>query len=168
MQASTLKFILIISIFFSVFISNDVFSMQAPDFKLEGQNKTIQLSRYKGKVVYVDFWASWCVPCRKSFDWMNKMQSKYGDEGLKIIAINLDESKSKAKKFLQQLPASFEIAFDPKGSTAETYNIKIIPSSFIINQRGKIVHVSIGFQGNDGEKLETKIRQLIHQTNISR
>jgi thiol-disulfide isomerase/thioredoxin len=140
---------------------------QAPDFSLEGQQKQIELSKYHGKVVYVDFWASWCQPCRKSFTWMNKMQSLYGSEDFKVIAINLDESRAKADEFLQQIPANFDVAFDPQGNTAEAYKIKAMPSSYLIDKNGKVVHANLGFRGNDEDQLETKIRNLLRQSTVA-
>ena len=140
---------------------------QAPDFRLEGQQKHIELSKYHGQIVYIDFWASWCQPCRKSFTWMNKMQSLYGSEGFKVIAINLDESRAKADKFLQQMPANFDVAFDPQGNTAEAYKIKAMPSSYLIDKNGKVVHANLGFRGNDEDELETKIRNLLHQSTVA-
>jgi len=139
----------------------------APDFVLDGQQKQIQLSKYRGKVVYVDFWASWCQPCRKSFGWMNKMQSLYGSEGFSVIAINLDESRKNANKFLKQIPANFDVAFDPKGNTAEAYKVKAMPSSYLIDKNGKVVHANLGFRGNDEDKLESKIRKLIRQSTVA-
>ncbi len=140
---------------------------QAPDFRLEGQQKQIELSKYHGQIVYIDFWASWCQPCRKSFTWMNKMQSLYGSEGFKVIAINLDESRAKADKFLQQIPANFDVAFDPQGNTAEAYKIKAMPSSYLIDKNGKVVHANLGFRGNDEDELETKIRNLVRQSTVA-
>ena len=140
---------------------------QAPDFKLEGQQKQIELSQYHGKVVYVDFWASWCQPCRESFTWMNKMQSLYGSEGFKVIAINLDESRTKADKFLQQIPANFDVAFDPRGNTAEAYKIKAMPSSYLIDKNGMVVHANLGFRGNDEDALEAKIRKLVRKSTVA-
>ena len=140
---------------------------QAPDFTLEGRQKQIELSKYRGKIVYVDFWASWCQPCRKSFSWMNKMQSLYGSEGFKVIAINLDESRTKANKFLQQIPADFDVAFDPQGNTAEAYKVKAMPSSYLIDKNGKVVHANLGFRGNDEDELETKIRKLVRQSTVA-
>ena len=132
---------------------------------LEG--KPFDLSAYKGKVVMVDFWASWCQPCRKSFTWMNKMQSLYGSEGFIVIAINLDESRTKADKFLQQIPANFDVAFDPQGNTAEAYKIKAMPSSYLIDKNGNVVHANLGFRSNDEDKLETKIKKLVRQSTVA-
>jgi len=152
---------------YGFFGSSNAFSAQAPDFKLEGQEKTIQLSKYLGQIVYLDFWASWCQPCRKSFGWMNKMQSLYGKEGFKVIAVNLDESRTKADKFLEQIPAGFDVAFDPQGITAESYNVKAMPSSYLIDKQGQVVHTNLGFRGNDEDALEEKIRGLIQQSTVA-
>ncbi len=140
---------------------------QAPGFTLDGQKQQIKLSKYRGKVVYIDFWASWCQPCRKSFTWMNKMQSLYGSEGFTVIAINLDESRTKADKFLQQIPANFDVAFDPQGNTAEAYKIKAMPSSYLIDKNGNVVHANLGFRNKDEDKLETKIRKLVRQSTVA-
>jgi len=140
---------------------------QAPDFKLEGQQKQIELSNYHGTIVYVDFWASWCQPCRNSFTWMNKMQSLYGSAGFKVIAINLDELRTQADKFLQQIPANFDVAFDPQGNTAAAYNVKAMPSSYLIDKNGNIVYANPGFRGNDEDQLEAKIRKLVRQSTVA-
>ena len=150
-----------------MFGSSNAFAEQAPEFKLEGQQKYIELSDYRGQVVYIDFWASWCQPCRKSFGWMNKMQAVYGKKGFKVIAINLDESRNNADKFLKQVPADFDVAFDPRGDTAESYKVRAMPSSYIIDKHGNLVHANLGFRGNDEEKLEIKIRNLVQQTTVA-
>jgi len=167
MFASLIRMTLAIIALYGFFGSSNAFAAQAPDFKLEGQEKQIQLSKYRGQIVYLDFWASWCQPCRKSFGWMNKMQSLYGKEGFKVIAVNLDESRDKADKFLKQIPAEFDVAFDPRGNTAESYKVKAMPSSYIIDKQGKVVHANLGFRGNDEDALEEKIRNLIRQSTVA-
>ena len=167
MFASFLRVSLAIFTIYGFFGSSNAFSDQAPNFKLAGQKDHIELNKYKGKIVYVDFWASWCQPCRKSFTWMNKMQSLYGNEGFKIIAINLDESRSKADQFLKQIPANFDVAFDPEGKTAETYNVKAMPSSYLIAKKGNLIHANTGFRGNDEDELEQKIRMLVRKSVVA-
>lgn len=162
-----IRIALTIMTMYGFFGSSNAFSVQAPDFKLEGQEKQVQLSKYRGQIIYLDFWASWCQPCRKSFAWMNKMQTLYGKEGFKVIAVNLDESRSKADKFLQQIPAEFDVAFDPRGNTAESYKVKAMPSSYIIDKQGKVVHANLGFRGNDEDALEEKIRNLIRNSTVA-
>lgn len=134
----------------------------APNFKLPTFKSEISLSSYRGKVVYVDFWASWCEPCRKSFPWMNELQARYGND-LKVIAINLDQKRGDAVGFLKKLQPKFAVAFDPAGKTAEAYQVKGMPSSYLIDQRGRIVSSHIGFRGSDKEKLESHIEKLISQ-----
>ena len=133
----------------------------APGFTLPGQNKTIQLSDYKGKVVYLDFWASWCEPCKRSFPWMNELQSLYGEDGFEIIAVNLDTSRKDAEEFLKQMPATFDVAFDKSGKTAEAYNLKAMPSSFLIDRKGRLVHKSLGYRVQEKKIVEKKIQKLV-------
>lgn len=167
MFTSFLRILLMIATTYSFLGSSNTFATQAPDFKLEGQQQQIKLSEYRGKIVYLDFWASWCQPCRKSFTWMNKMQALYGDQDFTVIAINLDESREKANKFLQQIPANFDVAFDPKGRTAEAYKVKAMPSSYLVDKNGELVHANLGFRGNDEDKLELKIRELIKKSTVA-
>ena len=135
-------------------------STKAPVFSLPGKYKTIDLSKYKGKVVYLDFWASWCEPCKRSFPWMNELQSQYGQNGFEVVAVSLDTSRKDAEAFLKKVPASFDIAFDERGKTAEAYHLKAMPSSFLIDREGKLVHKSLGYRNEEKKIIESKIQQL--------
>lgn len=115
----------------------------------------------KGNVVYVDFWASWCGPCKHSFPWMNSMQAKYGDKGLKIIAVNLDQKVEDAEAFLKGTPASFTVAFDAKGESPRKFGVKGMPSSYLIGPDGNVVQVHSGFRHEDGAELETMIQAAL-------
>ena len=146
---------------YSLLLPSLASAQKAPGFTLPGQNKTIQLAKYRGKVVYVDFWASWCEPCKRSFPWMNELQTLYGDDGFHIIAVNLDESREEANAFLKKMPAKFDIAFDKSGKTAEAYKLKAMPSSYLIDRNGELVHKSLGYRAEEKKILETKIKQLV-------
>lgn len=135
----------------------------APEFTLPLKNGSITLSQYKGKVVYLDFWASWCIPCRKSFPWMNSMEQKYSNKGLKIITINLDKKEKAVEKFLKRYPAKFAVAYDPAGKTAEAYDVKGMPSSYLIDRNGNIIYTHIGFRASNKNKLEAKIKAALAQ-----
>lgn len=132
---------------------------QAPDFRLPGFKSEVKLSAYRGKVVYVDFWASWCGPCRKSFPWMNEIQKKYGNR-VKIIAVNLDQDRAEADKFLKHNPPKFTIAFDAAGKAAEAYKVKAMPSSYLIDSKGRIVSSHAGFRSQDKQELEKLIAEM--------
>ncbi len=134
---------------------------KAPDFSLPGQQGTVKLSDKSGSVVYLDFWASWCGPCKESFSWMNSMQAKYRSKGLQIIAVNLDAKTEDAKKFLSQTPANFTIAFDAKGVNPKVYGVQGMPTSFLIGRDGKIIKQHQGFREADRETLEKQIQTAL-------
>ena len=100
-----------------------------PTFSLESNRGKLDSASLKGKLVYIDFWASWCVPCKQSFPWMNEMHAKYADRGLQVLAINVDAKTADAEKFLTQVPAKFQIAFDATGQTPKQFAVKGMPSS---------------------------------------
>jgi thiol-disulfide isomerase/thioredoxin len=133
----------------------------APQFDLQGVEGAVKLAQLQGKVVYVDFWASWCGPCRQSFPWMNEMQAKYGARGFQIIGINVDANSADARTFLNATPAKFTIAFDPKGATPRQYGIKGMPSSVLIGADGKVLAEHSGFREADRAELEAKIQSAL-------
>ena len=131
----------------------------APAFALPtASGETLALSRFAGKVVYVDFWASWCGPCRQSFPFMNELQQRYGPQGLAIVAINVDKMRADADRFLAQYPASFSVVFDPAGNAPAAYAVPGMPTSYLIDARGNIVHVESGFVDEHRADLEARIR----------
>jgi len=133
---------------------------EAADFTLRTDSGTLQLKDLRGKVVYLDFWASWCDPCRKSFPWMNEMQARYADKDVVIIAVNVDKETAAARKFLAEYPAGFTVAYDPEGSTAAVYQVKGMPSSYLIDRDGNLQASHIGFREKDQPVLESKIKAL--------
>lgn len=109
---------------------------------------------YKGQVVYLDFWASWCVPCRLSFPWMNGLQREYAGKGLTIVAVNVDHDAAAAQQFLNQVPASFKIVYDPSGKIARNYALRGMPTSFLIGRDGAVRFQHDGFsREREGEYL---------------
>lgn len=134
----------------------------APDFTVAGADgRPLQLSAYRGKLVYLDFWASWCAPCRRSFPWMNAMQERYGAGGLVVLGVNVDQRRPDAERFLAQVPARFAIAYDPQGATPALYAIKGMPSSVLIDPLGRVVFTHAGFRDADRDALEAKMRAAL-------
>ena len=129
----------------------------APELKLPGQQGTVNLTDYKGKVVYVDFWASWCGPCRQSFPWMNEMQAKYGARGFVVLGVNVDAKRDEADKFLAQNPARFTLAFDAKGETPKSFAIKGMPTSVLVGADGLVINQHSGFRDEERAALEASI-----------
>jgi len=107
---------------------------------------TLVLGEFEGSVVVVDFWASWCVPCRRSFPWLNEMHAKYGEDGLVIIGVNLDAYRKDAGAFLTDYPAAFRIYYDTEAILAQEFGVEAMPSSFVIGRDGEIVARHLGFK----------------------
>lgn len=115
---------------------------------------TLELDDFAGKVVVVDFWASWCVPCRRSFPWLNAMHEKYADDGLVIIGVNVDAERDDADKFLAAYPADFLIHFDTGGTLAQEFGVEAMPSSFVIGRGGEIIARHLGFKVKKQDEYE--------------
>jgi len=138
-------------------------SEPAPAFKIPTAKGMVDLSKLKGQVVYLDFWASWCVPCRKSFPWMDEMQRKYKKDGFIIVAVNLDKERAPIDKFLKKNPVNFTIAYDPGGQLAKSYKLAGMPTSYLIDRLGHIQEHHVGFRKKDQAKLEAKIKNLLNK-----
>jgi thiol-disulfide isomerase/thioredoxin len=131
----------------------------APDIALtDAAGKIVQLASLRGKAVYLDFWASWCAPCRQSFPWMNALQEKYAAAGLVVVGVNVDQKRDAADRFLAEVPARFRIAYDGAGAAPKAYGIKAMPSSVLIDPAGKVILVHGGFRPEETGELDAKIR----------
>ena len=134
----------------------------APAFSLPtAKGDTVALDKLRGKVVYVDFWASWCGPCRRSFPWMNEMQQKYGAKGFMVVAVNVDKKRGDAEKFLVQNPANFTVVYDEAGATPAAYGVKGMPSSYLVDARGSVTFVERGFLDESKADLENRVAALL-------
>ena len=114
----------------------------------------LDLEALRGKVVVVDFWASWCVPCRRSFPWLNEMQAKYADDGLVIIAVNVDSDPDEAAAFLRDYPADFTIHYDPNGNVAQEFGVIAMPSTYLFDRDGVQVARHLGFKVKKQDEYE--------------
>jgi thiol-disulfide isomerase/thioredoxin len=139
------------------------FAQNAPDFHLKQKDLPESLSDLKGSVVYIDFWASWCKPCRKSFPWMNDMQAKYANKGLQILAINLDQDSSLADGFLAKIAANFPVIYDPQGKIAEQYKLVGMPSSYLVDSEGNIRKAHKGFFDKKRSAYEQELIALLNE-----
>jgi cytochrome c biogenesis protein CcmG, thiol:disulfide interchange protein DsbE len=134
----------------------------APEIGLKDRNgKAVQLAQLKGSVVVVDFWASWCAPCREELPVLEKLFQKYREKGLVVIAVGQDADVTKFDKFLRATPLSFTVVHDPEGAVARRYGPPKMPSSYIVDKKGIIRHVHAGFKASDKDALEREIKALL-------
>jgi peroxiredoxin len=136
---------------------------KAPDFSapaLDGA-QSLSLAAFRGKVVYLDFWASWCPPCLTSLPLLEQLRKEFPSEQFQILAVNVDQDPAKARRFLERTRIGYPSASDPNGRIPETFGIETMPTSFLIDRRGVIRHVHQGFRKGDVEPLRERIQRLV-------
>jgi len=140
-----------------------------PDCVLSAINKkeTASLKQFKGKVLYVDFWASWCGPCAKSFPFLNEMHQQLKDKGLQIVGVNLDENPDDAKAFLAKYPSDFTVFADVSKQCAKDFDVKAMPSSYVIDRNGVVHHIQLGFKPGEAEGLRRVVDTLLSEKSPS-
>ena len=122
---------------------------------------SLDLSQHRGRVVVVDFWASWCKPCRQSIPWLNALRARYGADGLTIIGVNVDAVRDDADRFVRDVPIDFEIVFDPRGDIASRFGVRGMPSTYVFDRSGQLVATHLGFRDAKRDENEAAIRKLL-------
>mgnify|MGYP000061137539 CR=1 FL=1 len=121
----------------------------------------LNLQQYKGKVVYLDFWATWCPPCKKSMPFLNTLRNELQGQGFEIIAINVDEKSGEASDFLKKYPVDYLTAMDPKGVCPQLYDVMAMPSAYFIGRKGKIRYIHLGFKERDEAEIRQRVLELL-------
>jgi thiol-disulfide isomerase/thioredoxin len=135
-----------------------------PDVTLhDAGGAPIRLSAFSGKVLLVDFWASWCVPCKTSFPALDALYREYQSKGFDVVAINLDEQRKSADAFLAAHPHRMTVLFDPKGIGPEAFGVKGMPTSYLIDRSGTIRFTHMGYSGDVAASYRKEISQLLEE-----
>ena len=135
-----------------------------PNFDLAAiyeDQPNISLSNLEGKTLYIDFWASWCAPCITSLPEYNELYKKYNQDGLEVIAINVDNPIEDGLDFLLDTPLDFLIPQDPEGDAAELFGVIGMPSSYLISPDGNVELVHMGFRNGDIDLIEEEIKKVL-------
>jgi peroxiredoxin len=136
----------------------------APDFVLPAMDGTeLRLSELKGQVVMVNFWATWCGPCRQEMPLLQQLQLKYEPLGFTLVGINVEPDSAGARTWLQKAPVTFPILFDRQNQVAERFGVQGMPSSVFIDRTGKVRHVHRGYQPGDESKYADMVRSLVKE-----
>jgi thiol-disulfide isomerase/thioredoxin len=144
-------------------IANQV-GTSSSDFSLTDVNgKVVTLKQFKGKVVFLDFWAPWCDPCREELPALDALYKKYSNDGLEVIGIDIDSSEKLVAEFLRKFPVAFTILIDKKGAVRRGYSFRTLPTAFVIGRDGVIRYVHMGFGKEFLQMYEKEIIDLLKQ-----
>jgi thiol-disulfide isomerase/thioredoxin len=136
-------------------------AIELPLLSVQAQSSSTSLAALRGKVVYLDFWASWCGPCRTSFPLLEQLRQQLGSQGFEVLAVNVDEFEADALQFLTEIPVSYLVVRDGAGTTPQTYGILGMPTAYLIDRDGVVRFVHAGFKTSDAEKLRIEIIKLL-------
>jgi len=121
----------------------------------------IDLSQFRGSWVYLDFWASWCAPCRQSFDWMNRWHQQFAPRGLQVVAVGLDQQRQAMDAFLRSNPSTFWVLWDASGQWARAMQVKAMPTSFLVSPSGQVISEHRGFSSAIAESVERELGAVL-------
>ena len=138
--------------------------VQAPAFTLQSlDGRTVTLGQYKGDVVMINFWASWCGPCRQEMPLLDDIYKQYKDMGFVLLGVNVEPDASGANGWLKKTPVSYPILTDPKSSVSQLYQVQAMPTTVIIDRQGVVRYVHNGYLPGDENQYMNSIRSLIVQ-----
>lgn len=136
----------------------------APDFTLKNsKGDNVRLAEQRGQVVMLNFWASWCGPCRQEMPLLDGISKKYGKMGFVLYGINVEQDNKDAKKMLQDLGVTFSILYDPESKLSSLYNVDAMPTSVMIDKKGQIRYVDRGYKPGDENKYREQIMELVRE-----
>ncbi len=139
-------------------------SSPAPDFTLKSKDSgNIRLSEQRGNMVLINFWASWCGPCRQELPEMEALYQEYQDMGFEILAVNVDDDSSKANILLDDVEVSFPVLYDPEGQVSQLYDVNAMPTTVIVDRDGNQRLVHLGYRAGDEAKYEKAIKMLLRE-----
>jgi len=133
---------------------------------IDNAQQNYALKQFRGKVLFVDFWSSWCTPCAQSVSFLNEMNRDLKDKGLQIIGINLDEVQDDAKAFLAKHHASFTVVADANQQCAKDFGVEAMPSSYLVDRNGIIRYVHLGFRPGEAKEFRALAEQLLAENPV--
>jgi peroxiredoxin len=137
---------------------------KAPNFTLKSNSgKNVKLSELRGQVILLNFWASWCGPCRQEMPLLEKLQKRYSALGFTVLGVNVEEDPSKAKTLLKDISVSFPILFDTQNKVSKQYKVSAMPSTVMIDRDGNMRYLHKGYKPGDEAQYMKWVKQLIRE-----
>jgi len=136
----------------------------APDFTLKSDSgENIRLAEQRGKVVMINFWASWCGPCRKEMPLLDELYQRYEPAGFTLFGVNVEQNPEAAQRFLEDVGVSFPILYDPESNVSQRYQVDAMPTTVMVDRDGQVRYVNRGYKDGDEEKYRKQVRELIRE-----
>ena len=158
LRATTLAATLVVSSFVGASAS------LAPSFTLPSRSgDTVVLDKLKGQVVMINFWASWCGPCRQEMPLLDEMYKRYSARGFTLLGVNVESDTKDAEKWLQQMPVTFPVLFDKENKVSKLYDVNAMPSSVFIDRKGNVRYLHRGYKAGDEGEYLNQIRALLKE-----
>ena len=144
--------------------SSDLAGQPAPDFALKSATgENLRLSEYRGDVVMINFWATWCGPCRQEMPLLDELYSRYQRVGFNLLGVNIDDDSARAMKMIEELGVSFPVLFDSRKEVSELYDVEAMPVTVLVDREGRIRHVHHGYKPGYEDKYLDQIRSLLRE-----
>ncbi len=144
--------------------SSDLTGQQAPDFVLKSSTgENLRLSEYRGDVVMINFWATWCGPCRQEMPLLDELHSRYQRVGFSLLGVNIDDDSRRAMQMIEDLGVSFPVLFDDSKSVSKLYEVDAMPVTVLVDREGNVRHVHHGYKPGYEDKYLTQIRSLLRE-----
>ena len=159
----------LLGLVFSVFAATSLASsgltgQTAPDFALKSSSgENLRLSEYRGDVVMVNFWATWCGPCRQEMPILDELYSRYQRVGFSLLGVNIDDNSSKAMNMVSELGVTFPVLFDSRKEVSELYDVDAMPVTLLIDREGTVRYVHQGYKPGYEDKYLEQIRSLLRE-----
>ena len=136
----------------------------APDFTLKSRSgENIKLSELRGQVVMINFWASWCGPCRQEMPLLEQIYQHYQPMGFTLLGVNVEEDSAAAEKVLKEISVSFPVLYDNKNRVSESYQVRAMPSTFLIDRDGQVRYLHQGYKSGYEDAYQEQVRELIRE-----
>lgn len=134
----------------------------APDFTLKSHHgENLRLSEYRGQVVLINFWASWCAPCRQEMPLLDALHGKYAPLGFTVLGVNVEQDPAQARAMLERIPVSFPVVYDSSSSVSKLYDVIAMPTTVIVDRNGDARYLHRGFKPGDEEQYQRHVRALL-------
>ena len=144
--------------------SSDLEGQVAPDFALKSSTgENLRLSEYRGKVVMINFWATWCGPCRQEMPLLDELYTRYERVGFSLLGVNIDDDSRRAMQMIEDLGVSFPVLFDARKEVSQLYQVEAMPVTVLVDREGNVRHVHHGYKPGYEDKYLDQVRSLLRE-----